>query len=189
MVEKITWTLGQELVKYCLEGQTEWDENLPAPLMAYGSAAHESTRYTPGKMMLGHELRLPVDLLTGRPPDEERTEETTSYVKSLQERLTKVHHKVRGALEFSGEVMKRNYDVKASLVCYKDGNKVWLYNPLRKKGQSPKYQSPWEGPYTSGAPFRCDLLDQGKKEGSPEGSPRQSSVAVSWARAVHLGRL
>ncbi|KAG7156436.1 hypothetical protein Hamer_G006200 [Homarus americanus] len=99
--------------------------------------------------MLGHELRLPVDLLTGRSPNEELPEETISYVKGLLERLTEIHHQVRGALEFSGEVMKRNQDVKASQVCYKDGDKVWLYNPLRKKDQSPKLQSPWEGPYTA----------------------------------------
>ncbi|KAG7166512.1 hypothetical protein Hamer_G005624 [Homarus americanus] len=59
-----------------------------------------------------------------------------------------VHHQVRGALKFSGKMMKCNHDVKASQVCYKDGDKVWLYNPVRKKGQSPKLQSPWEGPYT-----------------------------------------
>ncbi|KAG7158852.1 putative Integrase zinc binding domain-containing protein 1 [Homarus americanus] len=83
-----------------------------------------------------------------RPPDEELPEETTSYIKNLQERLMEVHHQVRGALEFSGEVMKRTLDVKASHVCYMDGDKVWLYNPLRKKGQSLKLQSPWEEPYT-----------------------------------------
>ncbi|KAG7157139.1 hypothetical protein Hamer_G028989, partial [Homarus americanus] len=44
--------------------------------------------------------------------------------------------------------MKRNHDVKASLVCYENSDKVLLYNPLLKKGQSPKLQSPWEGPYT-----------------------------------------
>ncbi|KAG7165831.1 hypothetical protein Hamer_G023912 [Homarus americanus] len=59
-----------------------------------------------------------------------------------------VRYQVRGALEFSGEVMKRNHDVEASQVCYKDSDKVWLYNPQQKKGQSPKLQSPWEGPYT-----------------------------------------
>ncbi|KAG7160878.1 putative pol Retrovirus-related Pol polyprotein from transposon-like 24 [Homarus americanus] len=59
-----------------------------------------------------------------------------------------VQLQVRGALEFLGEVMKRNHDVKASQICYKDGDKVWLYNPLRKKGQTPKLQSPWGGPYT-----------------------------------------
>ncbi|KAG7156151.1 hypothetical protein Hamer_G029578 [Homarus americanus] len=37
---------------------------------------------------------------------------------------------------------------KASQVCYKDGDKFWLCNLLCTKGQSPKFQSPWEGPYT-----------------------------------------
>ncbi|KAG7164273.1 hypothetical protein Hamer_G003421 [Homarus americanus] len=81
-------------------------------------------------------------------PDEELPEETTSYVKSLQERVTEVHHQVRGTLEFSGEVMKLNYYVKAGQVCYKDGDKIWLYNPLQKKGHSPQLHIPWEGPYT-----------------------------------------
>ncbi|KAG7164573.1 putative pol Retrovirus-related Pol polyprotein from transposon-like 23 [Homarus americanus] len=113
-----------------------------------------------------------------------------SYVKSPQERLAEVHHQIRGALEFFGEVMKRNHDVKASQFCYTDGDKVWLYNSLRKKGHSPKLQSPWDNTvHCGGTPFRCDLPDQGKKEGSAEGSPRQSFVVVSWARAVHLGRL
>ncbi|KAG7175851.1 hypothetical protein Hamer_G009876 [Homarus americanus] len=85
---------------------------------------------------------------TEKPPDEELPEETTSYVKSLQKRSMEVQQQVRGALEFSGEVMKSNYDGNASQVCYEDGDKVWLYNPQRKKGQSPKLQSLWEGPYT-----------------------------------------
>ncbi|KAG7177540.1 hypothetical protein Hamer_G008176 [Homarus americanus] len=89
-----------------------WDQKLPALLMA--------------KLMLRTKLWLPVDLLTRRPPGEELPEETSGYVKGLQERLTEVHHQVRGALEFSGEVMKHSHDVKASQVCYKDGVKVWL---------------------------------------------------------------
>jgi len=36
---------------------------------------------------------------------------------------------------------------KASHADFKEGDQVWLYNPRRKKGQSPKLQSPWEGPY------------------------------------------
>ncbi|KAG7157191.1 hypothetical protein Hamer_G010034 [Homarus americanus] len=116
--------------------------------MAYRSAAHDSTGYTPAKLKLGHELGLPVDLLTGKAPDEELPEKVTSYAKSLQERLMEVYHQVRGALELSGDVMKRNYDGNASQVYYKDCDMVWLYNPLRKKGQSPKLQNPWEGPYT-----------------------------------------
>ncbi|KAG7171193.1 putative Alcohol dehydrogenase transcription factor Myb/SANT-like-containing protein 20 [Homarus americanus] len=73
-----------------------------------------------------------------------------SYVKSLQERLMEINHQVQGALEFSGEVMKHNHDVKASQVCYKDGDKVWLYNPLRKKGQYTLEDSEEQSPTTDG---------------------------------------
>ncbi|KAJ8973583.1 hypothetical protein NQ317_011837 [Molorchus minor] len=31
---------------------------------------------------------------------------------------------------------------------YQAGDEVWLYNPARKKGRSPKLQKTWEGPYT-----------------------------------------
>ena len=30
---------------------------------------------------------------------------------------------------------------------YRVGQRVWLYNPRRKKGLSPKLQSPWDGPW------------------------------------------
>ncbi|KAG7178160.1 hypothetical protein Hamer_G003945, partial [Homarus americanus] len=72
------------------------------------------------------------------------------HVKSLQERLTEVHHPVRGALELSGEVMKRNRDVKANQVCYE--NDVTYRIRVRRKAQ-PKvvhvnslwqYHGPWQ---------------------------------------------
>ena len=43
--------------------------------------------------------------------------------------------------------MKARYDRKASSGGFKVGDLVWLYNPQRKKGRSPKLQEPWEGPY------------------------------------------
>jgi len=31
---------------------------------------------------------------------------------------------------------------------FREGQSVWLFNPQRKKGKTPKLQSSWEGPYT-----------------------------------------
>ncbi|KAK3892901.1 hypothetical protein Pcinc_003267 [Petrolisthes cinctipes] len=90
----------------------------------------------------------PVDVLMGRPPGEELPTDTSSYAKHLQERLAKVHHQVRKGLRFLGEVMKSRYDAKANEVNFQNGDNVWFYNPQRKKGQPPKLQSPWDGPYT-----------------------------------------
>ncbi|GFU22388.1 retrovirus-related Pol polyprotein from transposon 412 [Trichonephila clavipes] len=44
--------------------------------------------------------------------------------------------------------MKTRYDTKATGHQFKEGDKVWFYNPTRRKGISPKLQSHWDGPYT-----------------------------------------
>jgi len=107
MVERFNWTLSQELPKHCTEGQSEWDKKLPAVLMAYRSAAHETIRHSSAKLMFGRELRLPVDLMTGKTPEESLLKDASTFTRRLEERLDKVYHQIRGALKFSGEVMKR----------------------------------------------------------------------------------
>ncbi|GFV09992.1 hypothetical protein TNCV_1645871 [Trichonephila clavipes] len=42
--------------------------------------------------------------------------------------------------------MKTRYDTKAIGHQFKEGDKVWFYNPTRRKGLSPKLQSHWDGP-------------------------------------------
>ncbi|ROT77825.1 hypothetical protein C7M84_003484 [Penaeus vannamei] len=70
LVERFNRTLIHEVAKYCSSDQRDWDVKLPSLLMAYRSAQHEATTHTPAKLMFGRELRLPVDLATGRPPQE-----------------------------------------------------------------------------------------------------------------------
>ncbi|ROT66947.1 hypothetical protein C7M84_015001 [Penaeus vannamei] len=147
IVERFHRTIVQELAEYCSEGQTEWDRKLPLLLMAYRSAEHEATTFTPARMMLGRELRFPLDLVTGRPPYEEFPVASSDYAVELQQRLEEVHHQVRGHLKCAGESMRRYYNRDARAVKFKVRDLVWLYNP-QKKGMSPKLQSPWEVPYT-----------------------------------------
>ncbi|XP_045111711.1 uncharacterized protein LOC123504871 [Portunus trituberculatus] len=70
IVERFNQTLEEELVKYCDTTQQDWDLWLPYVLMAYRSAEHKATGYAPASLMCNRELRLPMDLTTGRPPDE-----------------------------------------------------------------------------------------------------------------------
>ena len=35
-----------------------------------------------------------------------------------------------------------------NIVGFQEGNQVWLFNPKRRRGRSPKLQSNWEEPYT-----------------------------------------
>ncbi|KAK8381385.1 hypothetical protein O3P69_018454 [Scylla paramamosain] len=74
------------------------------------SAVHEATDFTPTHLMFGRELRLPVDLATGRPPDVSLPTVTFGYAAALQEHLVEVHRLARGKLKVAGQAMKEIYD-------------------------------------------------------------------------------
>ena len=148
MVERFNRTLGQELAKRCRHGQEDWDLHLPTILMSYRSAVHESTGYTPAHLMTGRDLRLPVDLMMQRPPGEEvKTETLPHFIRNLHDRLREAHEATRDQLRVTSQSMKLRQDARASMKPLAPGDKVWLYNPRRKKGQSPKLMSAWEGPF------------------------------------------
>jgi len=44
--------------------------------------------------------------------------------------------------------MKARYDRKVRRVLFKEGDRVWLFNPRRSKGKAQKLQSNWKGPYS-----------------------------------------
>ena len=147
MVERFNRTLGQELAKFCKDGQDEWDEKLPMLLMAYRSAEHETTAYTPAQMMTGREMHLPIDLITDAPSPDGKNDSCQEYVRELKTRLEEVHKQVRSHLRLKSDAMKLRYDAKASQSVFHPGDKVWLFNPRRKKGLCPKLMSDWEGGY------------------------------------------
>ena len=147
MVERFNRTLVQEMAKRCRHGQSDWDQHIPTILMAYRSAEHETTGYTPAQLMLGRDLRLPLDLLFERPPDDPVDHLLTDYVRSQRDRMRVIREQVAGNVKISAETMKQRKDIKATLEPLKENDQVWLYNPRRKKGQSPKLSSPWDGPY------------------------------------------
>ena len=147
MVERHNRTLASQLSMFVEENQSDWDEHVPMVLMAYRTAVHESTGLTPVKLMMGHELRIPLDLLYGLPPD--GTEScVTDYGKELSERLERAHTFARERLAISNERMKNQYDVNPTSASFKRGDNVWLHTPQRKKGLSPKLARNWKGPLT-----------------------------------------
>ncbi|GFX50478.1 retrovirus-related Pol polyprotein from transposon 412 [Trichonephila clavipes] len=97
-------------------------------------------------MLFGRDLHLPADLLFSRPPDAPLAPE--EYIEKLQERMEEMHHLARERIGMASEKMKTRYDARATGHDFHEGDKVWLWNPKRRKGLSPKLQTNWEGPYT-----------------------------------------
>ena len=98
-------------------------------------------------LMFGRELRVPLDLLIGRPQEELDDRGYPEYVKRLRESVETVHNFVRVHQQEGSLRMKRWYDVRIVASTFGSGDLVWLHNPQRKKGISPKLRRPWEGPY------------------------------------------
>ena len=66
---------------------------------------------------------------------------------NAQQTVETVHEFVRSNLKLSNDRSKMYYDTKSSDNTYNAGDPVWLYNPKKKKGVSPKLSRNWEGPY------------------------------------------
>jgi len=145
-VERQHRTIVNYLAKFVSENQRDWDRWIPMYLLAYRSSKHEVTGLTPSELLLGRELKLPLDLLLGSPP-EEKSYLVTEYVEKLKEKLGKIHSEVSKQIEIKSARMKSRYDRKVRQTLFQEGNRVWLYNPQRIKGKAPKLQSNWEGPY------------------------------------------
>ena len=146
MVERYNRTLENQLALFVNSNQNDWDERLPLLLIAYRSAVHESTGCNPAKLMMGRELRLPLDLTYGR-PDDQLWQCTTEYGQTLEETIETANVFARKKLQLTASKMKTNYDIDAAANRFERGTAVWLHSPAVKKGFSPKLARPWTGPY------------------------------------------
>ena len=71
LVERFNRTLATQLAILTSQHQRDWDRHLPLVLWSYRTAVQESSQCTPAALMFGRELRTPVDLVFGTPPEPE----------------------------------------------------------------------------------------------------------------------
>ncbi|GFV08795.1 retrovirus-related Pol polyprotein from transposon 412 [Trichonephila clavipes] len=146
MVERFNQTILNRLSLLVSSKQQEWDKKFLFFLLAYRSAVHETTGYSPFQMLVGRDIRMPEDLLFSRPPDAPLAPE--EYVEILQAWMDEAYHLARKRISMASEKMKTRYDARATGHDFHVGDQVRLWNLKRHKGLSLKLQTNWEGPYT-----------------------------------------
>ena len=144
MVERFNRTLLMMLAMFAGKNRDDWDDLLPAVMMAYRSSVHESTGFSPYRLMFGEECTLPMDI--GLPRDQLDTSEsiTSPYALWVRDALEGAYDQVR---QHSGQVVqrqKRLYDRRAVKRDFAVGDWVMRYYSPAKKC---KLDSPWIGPY------------------------------------------
>ncbi|KAJ8953762.1 hypothetical protein NQ318_015418 [Aromia moschata] len=148
MVERHNRTICHYLSKFVSENQRDWDKLVPLFLLSYRSSQHESTTYTPSMLTSGREMKLPTDLILGRPLEENQERSLPEFVENLRERMDQIHRFAREKLKIHSDKMKQRLDTTSTETAFKPGDAVWLYAPKKDERKSPKLQSNWEGPYT-----------------------------------------
>ncbi len=77
-------------------------------------------------------------------------------------RLRRTYKIVRNQLHLTSDRMKTHYDIRANSPRFSAGDHVWLYSPAREKGNCPKLQQDWDGPYVIVKPLN-DMVYQIQK--------------------------
>lgn len=100
MVKRYNRTLKTQLSLFVQDHQRDWDKYVPLLLMAYRTAIHNATQFTPARLIMGHEIRTPIGSVYGR-PECESIETYSSYVQELQKNLETIHKFARKNLELN----------------------------------------------------------------------------------------
>ena len=62
LVERFNRNLLMMLAMFAGENRDDWDDLLPTVMMAYRSSVHESTGFSPYRLIFGEECTLPMDV-------------------------------------------------------------------------------------------------------------------------------
>jgi hypothetical protein len=148
MIERANRTIENMLSAFVSKNQKDWDDLLPLLMLAYRSAAHESTGISPCEMVFGRSIILPIDLILGRvSPEIQEFKSKSEYAYNLYEKLNSIHEFAREKLNISFKNMARNYNAKIQKNRYAQGDAVWVYFPNQNMGLEKKLSLKWHGPY------------------------------------------
>ena len=146
MVERFNKTLVTMLSAYVHENQRDWDKHLPYVMMAYRAAEHETTGFTPNRLMLGRETATPLDLIYEM-PHTIKSMPTHRWAWEVKERLEEAHKLVRTNTQSAMRRQKRYHDSRTAWEKFSPGDSVYVFFPVKKSGQSGKLSSFWKGPF------------------------------------------
>ena len=144
MVERFNRTLPMMLVMFAGENRDDWDDLLPAVMMAYRSSVHESTGFSSYQLMFGEECTLPKDVGIPRQDPDLPDPITSAYAVWVRDALVVAYDQVR---RHSGQAVRRQkrlYDWRAFRRLFAVGDwTLRYYSPANKC----KLDSDWVGPY------------------------------------------
>ena len=133
LVEGFYQTLLMMLAMFAGENKDNWDDLLPAVMMAYRSSVHESTGFSPYRLMFREKCTLPMDIVLPRQQLDLQEGITSPYVVWVKDTLEVAFDQVRRHSGQGVQRQKRLYDQRAVRHLFAIGDWVMRYYPAGKK--------------------------------------------------------
>jgi len=146
VVERFHATLNAIMGRMIDEHQSDWDAMLPYVMAAYRASQHEATKFTPNYLVLGREVRAPVDLAYGV-PEIHPPVSYASYAEELDIRMRQTYVLAREILRVAAKRNKRLYDLRVWPQTYSVGEWVRCYHPRKMAGRQDNWRRKSVGPY------------------------------------------
>jgi len=122
-VERYHRTLNSVLGKVVMESRRDWDECLPSVMAANRASVHEATGFSPNRLLMGREVRMPLDLAMGLPldiNDEERS--AVGYIRDIQDRTMRCYDIARQHMRAAAKGGRRHMTFVSRKLTLLSGN-------------------------------------------------------------------
>jgi hypothetical protein len=163
LIESFNRTVLQMMRCFVSQNQEDLDEHLPLLAGAYRSTPHTSTGFTPNRLMLGHGVHLPQEVMLGLHSAEQNE---IPYLERLRSSMKKCEEIARENLESESIGQKHLHDLRVYERSYDIGDLVYIRDDSKKVGMSPKLQPLWKGPVIVARKFGAVLCEVLTKKGS-----------------------
>ena len=142
-IERMHGTLGPMLTKAAKAGQ-DWVGQIPFALFALRAAPNRDTLFSPYELVLGRQMRTPLDIVhQGWVESEFQELDVQEWAEWLRDRLEVMHDVQRDRAKKAGLDRKKSFDKKTVNRVLEKGDKVLCRLP----GMASKLKESWHGPY------------------------------------------
>ncbi len=141
-VEVFNKTVKKYLASYVDESTLNWEEWLPALMLAYNTSYHSTIATMPFELLFGVKPRLP----SLPAPEIERHHYGESFAAERLQMLQQARKLAHQTANEQGEKCKNSFDKNTALHKFAIGQNVWLSNTT-SIGKNAKLAPNWVGPY------------------------------------------
>ena len=141
-VERFHRSLGALMTVNLDRNNINWVSKLAAIILAYNSKVHSSTGVTPVLAFLGHEIKLPINLMIPAP---ENPPSKYKWLSNLQETYAKIFARMYAAQDSINRTNDSLYSNKKAPFAV--GDIVWYFVKRQVADKPPKLTQKWTGLY------------------------------------------